>query len=408
MSKASDADMAEALEELTGSLGVDLKYPLRENYVAATALFRGLFDVVDYTSAFRHAVSPRQPMKLVEYGKRYPVTVFQTSGLRLNQRNGDILLALVQRALNRGYAPNERILVQVSADELLTAIGKDRRQYNRVWLAVELEHMQSSSFKASATGLLNWNFSLISDIVSDADKKGLKAPTHYEIELNARLTRVFVQCGWSIVKGPVLVQLLEHDQFTRALYLYYCTFPTLPSLHESELQGIFHREGMERKKWLAMLRKGVETLRLLTGWHQFEMLGKATRMGAKLVPRGQVLAVAHSPDAKPTASANATSPSKVATRTSKPRSRRAGDDLNCVWSLGSTVDDLRALGVDAFVASSKGGFSKLRFNLSSIEEVAFEEKLANLGRSTAHKKLEALYAFLLESRASRAEDESDI
>lgn len=391
----------EASSSVPTCFDLSLKYPLRDNYVVSTAIYRGLFDGFEYVGgAVRREVSSSQPLKLVEYND-HPVTVYQTTGFRLNQRNGDILLALLQRALNQGFAPNERILVKMHADELLTAIGKDCRQHNRNWLSEELSNMKRSCFKVAGPKLGDWEFSLVSDLVSDAPVRGLKAPSYYEIELNARLTQVFLQCGWSIVKGPVLVHLLDKDLFTRALYLLYCTYPVLPSLHESELQKIFHRENLERKEWLAMLRKSLVTIRELTGWHQLEVLRKAMRKGAKLLPRGQVIAVEHAPEAKKLASA-ASAPTKVvSTATAKKSSY-------CVWSMTSTAEDLQVLGKQAFVASGKYGTPSVQYQLTSLEESAFAEQLAGLGRLSAKQQMESLYEFLVVSRAASGTEENDI
>lgn len=393
----------EASSSVPTCFDLSLKYPLRDNYVVSTAIYRGLFDGFEYVGGavrLRREVSSRQPLKLVEYGD-YPVTVYQTTGFRLNQRDGDILLALLQRALNQGFAPNERILVKVHADELLTAIGKDCRQRNRQWLSEELSHMKRSSFKVSASGLADWEFSLVSDLTSDAPVRGLKAPSYYEIELNGRLTQVFIQCGWSIVKGSALVHLLDKDLFTRALYLLYCSYPVLPSLHEAELQKIFHRENLERKEWLAMLRKSLVTIRELTGWHQLELLSKGTRKGNKLVPRGQVVAIEHAPEPKKPGSA-ASAPPKI------PSTAAGRKSSDCVWTVTSTSEQLQAIGKKVFAASGKYGTPAVRYRLTSLEETAFAEQLAGLGRLSAKQQMESLYDFLVVSRAASGADENDI
>lgn len=388
-------------------LNIKLRYPVRGNFVVATALFRGLFDAFSYVGgAIRQEVSGQQPVQLVHYGN---VKVFQTDGLRLNQSNADIFMAIVQRALNHGFKPTDRILIKLQADELLAAVGRDDRHSNRAWLARELSHMKDSAFMVSAPNLADWKFTLLSNVVSDQQQRGLKAPSGYEIELNDRLADVFEKCGWHIVKEAVLVKLLSEDLFTRALYLFYCTYPSLPWLQESELQKIFHRENTDRKDWLTMLRKSLATIRELTGWYQLEMITKTARRGNKLLRRGLVIAIEHSPEQK--ASKSEAKPPEQARAESQARHAQtvmAKNTTDLEWSMYSTPEDLRSLGKQAFVATGKYGSDDILWRMTSMEQTDFEEQYADLGRLSEKQKMEHLYDFLLESRADLNWDDNDI
>lgn len=410
--------MPEAVRDLAvvpNCFDLKLRFVPGENFVAAKVLYRGLLDGFEYRGRAKRLVVADKPLELFRYGASTDIVGYQTAGHRLNQRNGDLFLELVRRALNAAYAPNQRIEIRVSADDLLAAVGKVRGQINRKWLSDELAHMKRASFLVESPGLTGWEFSLINNLETDVAERDLRAPSAYVIELNAKLVRVFTKGGWSIINGEVLRQLYQEDAFCRALYLYFATHRNMPERHESELQRIFHRESMAHDEWISLLRKSGEIVRQAAGWPEFEVTKVAMRRDTKIVPRGQVLVRTADKPIKAVAPKQtpATSIASTAAKasTEKPKTRKHTKYVEPLWGMDSKEAELRALGEQAFIESTGDydSFEVQRVWLWTAEanevNAQIADKAQTLARTLSNKeKLSLLYQYLLTERIDDGSD----
>ena len=341
--------------------------------------------------------------------------VFQVGGWELRQASeGSVYYQLLVLALQADASAlaEKTVPVYFSKEEMMKRMGS-RGGSQVVAMLKALNRMSSATFHIEAQG------------------EGAKRVWHdnllgYEGHLSASNSRFKVTLTGSLAElfsgGATRLNLLERAALTDDLALwlhgYYSQHAKPFEVKQTSLQLWSGRAREQPSKFRKALTRALENLCEVTGW-TYDIVDGRVVVDRKLPSRKakeekeKTTPAATQPAQAPALPAQAAkkaqeAPADVATAVASKPVRRKPKKSDCLWSMGSTAAELLALGKKAFVASGEYGTPGVKYQLTSIEETAFEVQLAGMGRLSAKQKMEQLYDFLLESRAAGAGSDCDI
>lgn len=242
--------------------GLALPYGIRTNYALPYIVCRGVMVGMAYTGKSAHLREVfTAPTEIARWGDG---VVYQTAGERLDQNSAELYLELAQIALAQAFAPNQRILVDISADALSERLGWGRGGQQRVRLYEQVNYLKTASFMYDFPGLRGWHASFVSDIKTDMSIRKLKAPSHYTIELSASMLEVYAE-GTKIVSGKIRRQL-RGKPLALALHAFYCTHAVPGEYSAATLKRIMSRESTEESDWRPELDAALAAMDAAAGW----------------------------------------------------------------------------------------------------------------------------------------------
>lgn len=281
----SAGNVSQKTEPHTNCFNVKLKHGLSVNrYVLPHIICRtSLFAPTEYRGA-NAARRPTftEPTLIGEWGKS---RVFQIAGERLTQFSKDVYIELVRMSLELELQPNERIVLNLSANHMLNAVGRKLGTQNRKQLARELNRLKHASFRFEIDGIA-WETGFILDIVENNRRCDAKTQGHFLIEMNPRMDRVF-QSGWTLPRIDYANQFRKrNDTLAMWLYDFYESHDGPFAMYEHRLMAQAGRSqilnsrlipllpGQSRCKWLAELKVSLSILQMVTGWSTQLVKGK--------------------------------------------------------------------------------------------------------------------------------------
>lgn len=410
------ADVADvAPEDIKGVFIPETPYTPASQVLAPYAFARTcMFSATRFSGDL--AVRPKFSKSSLPLHDKRGIRVQQTAGLRLDKQDEDVALELMRRAILVSLPGDREVWVHVDRAELIKAMGWTRGGSSYLALEASLQGLTDAQFLILAPGeggaVRKMDTKICLKRVTHITQQGpSRTKVAYEILLDVELFELLRFNQWCYL-DPTVRARLSKAPVAKLLHSYFSSYSVgrwldLDELREmsdrDELKGVKRgREAVLRKeerdgRFRAKVQKNIDTLRQVD-----------PRWNLRLsVADGRVYC-----DTKPGKKGTV---EDVKTKVKEQKSSKSGASLKqsntapaATWDMHTSTAELRTMGLKAFVASGKDGFEPLRFNLTSLEEAEFAELLAARGKLSARMKLEALYDFLLESRASRAEDDSDI